>query len=144
MKRKDTWPEALHDFIESRKATPFTWGVNDCCLFVADAIEAMTGDDPASEFRGRYADEAGALEAIKTVCGGENTADAITYVAKQNEWEPLQTVLLAQRGDLVTIDTGVGIAAGVVHLNGREALFVSTDGLHKISLRKCKQAWRVK
>jgi hypothetical protein len=103
----------------------------------------MTGEDPASEFRGKYADEPGVLAAIESVCGGKSTEDAIAHVVKANGWQPLQTVLLAQRGDLVTLDSGNGTAAGIVHLNGREALFVSADGLHKMPLRKCKQAWRV-
>jgi hypothetical protein len=142
-KRKQTWPEELHTFFQARKETPFNWGTNDCCLFCADAIEAMTGTDPAPEFRGKYSDQAGAMAAIKSVCNGATVEDAIAYVATVNGLTKLSTVLLAQRGDLVALDSGAGIAAGIVHLNGREALFVSDTGLRRLPLRKCKSAWRV-
>ena len=37
------WPERLDALLRSRASVPFEWGRNDCCTFVADAIEAMTG-----------------------------------------------------------------------------------------------------
>ena len=33
------WPERLDALLRSRAAVPFEWGRNDCCTFVADAIE---------------------------------------------------------------------------------------------------------
>lgn len=143
MKRAQNWPELLHAFIEGRKSEPFVWGENDCCLFSADAIWSMTGEDPAAEFRGKYVDEASAMAAIASACGGAGTEDGIVYVAEKHGWAPLDSVLFAQRGDLVALESGGVTAAGIVHLNGREALFVSTTGLHKIPLRSCKRAWRV-
>lgn len=46
------WPERLDALLRSRAARPFEWGRNDCCTFVADAIEAMTGRDVMESVRG--------------------------------------------------------------------------------------------
>lgn len=52
MQRHHDWPERLHTFIESRRHASFAWGKNDCVLFFADAILAMTGVDLAEPYRG--------------------------------------------------------------------------------------------
>lgn len=144
MKRKESWPEDLHEFFESRATAAFTWGINDCCIFAADAIQAMTGEDPATEFRGKYTDEAGAAAAKQEIAKCSTTEAAVAYVAEQNGWAERASVLCAQRGDLVLVPTESGDrAAGIVYLNGREACFVSTDGLHRIPLRECVRAWSV-
>jgi hypothetical protein len=45
---------ALEAYLEAAKRTPFAYGVMDCCLFVAGAIAAQTGSDPAAPYRGTY------------------------------------------------------------------------------------------
>ena len=40
------------------------WGRADCCLTVADAVEAMTGRDFAAPLRG-YASQRGAIKALR-------------------------------------------------------------------------------
>jgi hypothetical protein len=143
MARKQSWPEDLHEYVDSRANTPFAWGSNDCCFFAADAALAMTGEDPAEEFRGKYADEDGAKAIIETITGGSTTEDAVAWVGLKRGWEELSNILMAQRGDLVLVEVGSSLAAGIVYLNGKDCLFVSTDGLHRLPLRKCKRAWRV-
>lgn len=141
--RKPEWQQLLHEFLLTRRKQPFAWGTNDCALFAADAIQSFTGVDPAADFRDRYTDESGALALIKTVTGGTTVEDAAVYVAKQHGLVEWKTVLSAQRGDLVIYQGSEGLAAGVVHLNGIHALFVTPTGLHKIPLRQCKRAWKV-
>jgi hypothetical protein len=51
-RRFPDWPERLAKFLESRRMQPKKWGYNDCGLFCADAIEAMTGLDVTEELRG--------------------------------------------------------------------------------------------
>lgn len=58
MTRVEDWPERLAAFIEQRRKMPFAWGSNDCALFAADAVCAITGVDLGEPFRGRYDDEA--------------------------------------------------------------------------------------
>lgn len=46
------WEHLLAAFVRARMATPFAWGVNDCALFAADAVAAITGVDLAADLRG--------------------------------------------------------------------------------------------
>jgi hypothetical protein len=155
MQRKHSWPEDLHAFIEARKREPFCWGKNDCCIFTADAIEAMTGVDVAADYRHlSYSDEAGAFAALHSVTGGQTVEDAATYAANKYGMKLLPSVLFAQRGDLVLFDqaTVSGNAAlpaagaqalGIVNHNGKHALFVSTRGVARVPVKSCTKAWRV-
>lgn len=62
--RRDDWRARLSAFIADRRDDPFAWGSRDCCLFAADAVEAMTGADFAVRFRG-YSTKFGALRALR-------------------------------------------------------------------------------
>jgi len=44
----------LRQFLDARRAEPFRPGRNDCALFAADWIAALTGTDPAAPWRGWY------------------------------------------------------------------------------------------
>lgn len=46
------WQLRFSGFVKTRAAEPFAWGRNDCCLFAADAVLAMTGKDHAADLRG--------------------------------------------------------------------------------------------
>lgn len=54
MRRKPEWRNELIKYIEAVRSKSFSIGRMDCALFVAGAIEAMVGEDPAKEFRGKY------------------------------------------------------------------------------------------
>jgi len=144
LKRSSTWlTRELKTFLESNKNAKFVWGVLDCSLFCADAIKAMTGVDIASDFRGKYTDQASAFALIKTVTGGSTVADAAAYCAAKyglTEWKhPLQ----AQRGDLVAVTNGTDLIAGVVDLSGRFVAALGESGIIRISIRNITRAWHV-
>src|SRR6185437_11886108 len=86
----------LHRFLLSRAQVPFAWGVNDCCLFPADAIHAMTGVDIAAGFRGKYHDQAGAFALIRSVTGGSTVADAAAWCAQKHGLRERIHPLMAQ------------------------------------------------
>ena len=44
----------LSDYIDRVAGRKFQWGVNDCLIMVAGAVELMTGVDYAEGYRGRY------------------------------------------------------------------------------------------
>ena len=67
--RLPDWQKRLSDLIVSRMQKPFVWGSNDCCLFAADAVLAVTGVDLARDERGRYGDRAGSQSVLKGVGG---------------------------------------------------------------------------
>jgi hypothetical protein len=52
--RVDNWHSKLLAYIDQQERIPFAYGVNDCLLMVAGAVEAVTGVDHAAPFRCRY------------------------------------------------------------------------------------------
>ena len=149
LQRTPHW--ATREFSAHLKAhaeDPFVWGENDCCLFPANAILAFTGTDLAADFRGKYHDQAGALAAIETIACGKTVADAAAWCAAKHGLEELTHPLLAQRGDLVVLQQPFvhsfgALIAGVVHLNGCEAVTVGEGGLVRLPLSAVVRGWRV-
>jgi hypothetical protein len=142
--RKQNWDtKHFHDFLLERASAPFQWQDNDCCTFVADAIKSFTGVDIAADFRGVYSDQIGAFKAIRTITGGTGVVDAAAYCAVKFGLSELEHPLMAQRGDLVVVENGSELIAGIVHLNGRHVVVVSEAGLLRVSIRNIRRAWRV-
>jgi len=50
--------------LDSYKTAEFQYGTLDCCLFVANLVQKLTGKDYAERWRGQYADESGAKRMI--------------------------------------------------------------------------------
>src|ERR1035437_902140 len=67
--RKEGWEAALSDYLLRAAVMPFSYGRQDCGLFVAGAIEAMTGLDVIPLLRGRYSGRREAFAAIRALCG---------------------------------------------------------------------------
>ncbi|WP_213805763.1 hypothetical protein [Granulicella sp. dw_53] len=129
------WREKhFHAFLLERSDIPFAWGTNDCALFAADAIQACTGIDIAADFRGKYTTQLGALRTISKLTGGSSIVDAATYCAEKHNLTEHTHPLMAKRGDLVVIDNAGTLIAGVVHLNGREVISVSENGLVRLPI----------
>jgi len=144
IQRSSTWlTKELDAFLRENANAKFVWGTLDCSLFAANAIQAMTGVDIADDFRGKYADEASAFALIKTVTGGTTVADAAAHCASKHgltEWKyPLQ----AQRGDLVVVQNGTNLIAGVVDLSGKYVASIGETGILRVSIRNIKRAWQV-
>ncbi len=126
------WPERLAAFVESRRDAPFSWGGNDCCLFAADAVQAMTGTDPAADVRGSYDTTLAAAHLLGELGGVEAIA-----AARFGSEVP---VALAGRGDIVAIDAGQGISLGVCL--GAQVAVPAADGLAFLPLAQASRAWR--
>jgi hypothetical protein len=52
--RVENWHSKLLAYIDQQERKPFAYGVNDCLLMTAGAVEALTGVDHAHAFRGKY------------------------------------------------------------------------------------------
>lgn len=151
LKRCHTWmTRELHHYLTDAANQPFVWGTHDCCLFAANAIQAMTGVDIADDFRGKYTDQASAFTLIHSVTGGSTVEDAATYCANKHgllEWTrangtPLP--LMAKRGDLVVASNDAGeVIAGIVDLSGRYVAAVNETGYAQLPLSSIKRAWHV-
>jgi hypothetical protein len=133
--RSADWPEKLADFIHSKATTPFEWGVNDCALFAADCVKAITDIDLATDLRGTYATAREAYELIKDRGGLEAIATAALG-------QPMEFKLQMQRGDVA-----------LVNINGRESLVICADsvlvgpavesGIALIPITEAVKAWEV-
>jgi hypothetical protein len=128
--RISTWEEALSNYIITKRHEPFEYGVNDCCLFAAGAVEAITGEDPMSEFRGKYDSLKTSLKAIKDIGAG-------TLEATMDGKFPEVAIGHAQRGDLAFFNDSVGVVVGGF------AYFVSDDGLERINRSFWGKCWSV-
>ncbi|MBX3605377.1 MAG: hypothetical protein KF788_08900 [Piscinibacter sp.] len=126
------WQSRLQAIVCRRLQAPFAWGVNDCCLFAADCVLAVTGRDPAEDLRGAYADERGAARLLAAHGGVVELAIA--------RLGPVVPAALAQPGDV-----------GLVRFDGRDTLAVCMGahwmapgeaGLATILPGQVLRAWR--
>ena len=109
MTRKSTWENDLADFIAERLDMPFEWGVNDCAMFGADAVEAITGTDIGPDFRGEYSDQKGARAALRKHGKG-------TLLKTYQDRLPEKPKAFAQRGDLIWNGFAIGVCYGSIAL----------------------------
>jgi hypothetical protein len=131
--RYQDWPSRLFAAIEDKKTAPFAWGVNDCCLFAADIVLAITGNDYAAEYRGQYDSQLTAAQALRDLGEG----DLLSTIDSKFSRIPL---LQARRGDLVALQTAEGPALGIC---AGTCYFVGPAGMFQYPLSGCVTAWRV-
>jgi hypothetical protein len=132
MARLHDWQTRFAEFAAARRAVPFAWGSNDCYLFAADAVLAMTGEDIATDLRGTYSTAREALRQQRAVGG------IATVTAKLGE--PVAATL-AGPGDVVLIDMNGRDALGIC--NGGTVLGPGARGLVAVSMAAAKSAWKV-
>lgn len=109
MTRYRDWQSRLAACLAERTLRAFEWGTHDCCLYVCDAVLAMTGRDPAANVRG-YSTEREAARIVKQL-GGMRAIGAARFGA---EIAPA----LAQIGDV-----------GLIEIEARESLALC-GGVH--------------
>lgn len=131
LQRHRDWQSRLAAFVQSRERAPFEWGSHDCALFVCNAIEAISGHNPAADVRG-YKTERGAARVVKQL-GGMRSIGGSRFGA---EIHPMQ----AQVGDV-----------GLIEVEGRESfalcggvvwLAPGLNGLERLGINVAVMAWR--
>ncbi|MBO6886366.1 MAG: hypothetical protein JJ869_22735 [Marivita sp.] len=133
--RVDHWERLLAAAIDTARAKPFVWGVHDCPTFAFEVRMILTdGEDIAAHWRGRYT----------TALGGERVMRRLGWASLEDMGrtllgEPKQSVLLAQRGDIVLADTGLGFGI----CNGATAVGIAPEGLATVPLTSCRLAWPI-
>lgn len=130
------WEEILANKAAEAQLLPFEWGKLDCALFVANAVQAITGKDYAEPLRGKYDDAHGAQEALRSV-GAENLEQFL------DECTDLERVPVnfAQRGDVLVAEIAGRQALGIRLSRG--AAFKAPEGLTIKNASECLAAWRV-
>lgn len=135
MPRVESWERLLAAAIEAARSKPFVWGSHDCPTFAFETRTALTGgDDTAALWRGRYS----------TALGGQRVMRRLGWPSLEEMGRallgaPRATVLLAQRGDIVLADTGLGFGICV----GASAVGMAPAGLVTFPLTSCRLAWTV-
>ena len=135
MTRVDHWERLLAAAIDTARARPFVWGIHDCPTFAFETAMILTGgEDTASLWRGRYT----------TALGGERVMRRLGWASLEDMGrallgEPRPTVLLAQRGDIVLADSGLGFGL----CTGASAVGMAPEGFVAVPLTSCRLAWPI-
>lgn len=138
LKRLRDWREQLSLYIEACRRTPLAYGTYDCGLFAAGAIAAMTGEDPAAAFRGRYASAAEA-EALLASEGYTDLVDLVVSILPEIE-HPAFAVI----GDVMAFPGPVaGWSIGICVGERVAAIREDGAGLGSVGRGKALRAFRV-
>lgn len=133
--RLPDWQARLVIYLHAARLRPFAYGRHDCCLFAADAVDAMTGVDIAAAWRGRYTTLRGGLRVLRRTGLADHVALAAALF-------PETPPLMAEPGDLAVVPTNAGPALGVVQ---GEAIYVlGPQGLGLVSLLSATRAFRIR
>ena len=137
VKRYEDWPRRMEAAVDAAQSRPFVWGHWDCCLFVAEVTRAMTGEDIAALYRGKYKSRRGAYALLKRIVGG-----GVHEAAVRAFGAPLAYPLTARRGDAVLLDTPDGDALGIC-AGPRILVPRPGEGLAAFPIAAARAAWRV-
>lgn len=133
LSRHADWEARLVEYLRPIMSTPFAYGRNDCALFVAGAIQAMTGADLARGFRGYRS-----LAAGQRILSDKGFSDHVALAAALLEEVPPS---MAQAGDVAVVSTDEGPALGLVQ--GECIYLLRRDGVGLLSILSAERAFRV-
>lgn len=129
--RYPDWPVRMNKFIASARDNTYEMGTHDCCTFAGGCIEAMTGEDPMEEFRGKYDSVETGNEVLKEI------GDGTLYRTLRKKFGPALPGCRGQIGDLAFFDGNCGI------IIGRFGLFILDEGLAHIRLSQIQRIFRI-
>lgn len=136
MKRFTFWRTALFDYVHASAPKPFRWGEHDCGLFAAGAVQAMTGEDFAADFRGRYTSLGSGLRQLRKA-GFDNHAEMAASLL--HEIHPS----MAQIGDIAAINVEGHIALGIFQGERIYVLRPGAAGIGTVLRLDAERAFRV-
>lgn len=132
--RLQHWELAFEAFIDARRNVPFVWGANDCALFAADAVQTITGRDPALHGLRAHRTSKQALRALARHGGLEG-------IATQALGAP-RPACQACVGDVVLVTVGKRDCLAIC--NGGTALGPSAGGLVAVDMSAARMSWAVR
>jgi hypothetical protein len=136
--RLKQWESNLARCIASARSRKFAWSEHDCAKFVCECIQAVTGADVYSAFRGRYTDRRSMVKVIREY--GAALSELASTIAQQSGLQPIP-LSLARRGDVVLVNEGKFNSLAVV--DGVYALGAAERGLARVPRKHWKLAWKV-
>ena len=128
-------PEALQDLnalLVNKKDEPFVWGKWDCCIFSADCVLAMTGEDKINIFRGAYFDKRTAATLLR-----EQGQGTLVKTIEHMLGSPTSKHM-AWRGDIVIRKNNVGVCVGT------QAAFVAEEGLMLFPMHEIEKVYPIR
>lgn len=132
--RRPGWRSALIATIEGYRRRPFAWGTTDCALFAADGVKAMTGEDLAAGFRGRYT----TAEEARALLASLGMADVAALAASVL---PEVSPAKARMGDVVALTSEGEWSLGLC--NGATSCVLTPKGIGFLPLSAARRAWSV-
>lgn len=133
MTRFDDWRSRLTDYLIGQLRAPFDYGRNDCALFTAGAVLAMTGTDLARGWRG-----------YRTLAEGRRRLKARGFddhVALAASALPEIATAFAAEGDVAVVVEDGEPALGIVQ--GEGIYILTPAGLGLVPLLRAERAFRV-
>ena len=108
MNKLHDWQLRFEAFISDRRAKPFTWGTNDCAVFAADCVQALTGVDVAQPSLRKHKTELQAARLLKRHGGVVGIATAVFGQPVPATQAQVGDVVLAKSGhrDMLAICNG--------------------------------------
>jgi hypothetical protein len=129
--RRNDWASRMYAQFDEHADVSFAWGRNDCCLFVARVVDAMTDNDLEASIQREYSDEITALRFIQ-LHGG--LAEAVSVYLGQ----PVEA--RATRGDPVMVRGEVDHAMGICA--GPYVVAFGPNGLMRITRSEILKVWK--
>lgn len=130
MSRLSDWQQRMTEALMNRRHNP-----GDCAIFAADMVLAMTGEDHATGFRGRYATIRGGIRKLRAA-GYRDHVSFVEYHFTEIE------LVQALPGDIMVIDADEGLALGIVQGSG--GVYVPTPtGIGIVPVSTAVRAFRV-
>lgn len=135
--RLPDWQARLGALVTAAQNRPFEWGQNDCCLWGADVVCAITGRDVAAPYRGTYTTFEGAMNLLDKLGGLYGVATHVYGLGVP------YTAVYARHGDIV-ITRGFDDVPVLALANGCTAVAPGPAGLVALPLvGRCSMVWRV-
>jgi hypothetical protein len=138
--RRDLETAVIHA-MAATDGVPMAWGVDDCALWVANALREPLGYDPAAKVRGRYKTRRGSAR----VAGRLGLLGQLRSIARRHEWQRIAPVM-AQPGDVGMVWTNgpKGPVLATVICRSRGWFVGRNDmGFSAVAASKVVVAWSV-
>lgn len=137
MTRLDDWRARLAAEMDRQRRDPFVWGKHDCAIgFAAGIVLALTGEDLAAPYRGRYRTAKGAQKLLAEA-GADTLGDFISQ--HFHEVHPSQ----ARVGDLGVVPSDGPINEAICMFDASGVVVMTEQGHGRLPRDAAFRAFRV-
>lgn len=131
--RHHDWQVRLEAFVRERMDMPFAWGTNDCAIFAADCVRAITGADVALPSLRLHRNEVQAARSLKKHGG-------LAGIATAALGQPIPAAL-AGIGDVVLSKACERDMLAIC--NGTTCMAPGPNGIVYLPMSTASKCWRV-